>query len=96
MEKVDGKELGESWFLMTSKKTLKVISQIVDMESSLFPIKLPASGSVYYQIDLDVQVGSIEIPGKGKGGSFCIGPDAHSRCCYKERALLPIDRGPCK
>lgn len=51
---------------MNSKERLKVITQIVEMESSLYAIKLPASGSIYYKRDVDVQVESIDIPGKGK------------------------------
>ncbi|KAI9848391.1 MAG: Phosphotransferase enzyme [Sclerophora amabilis] len=94
MEKVGGKELGGSWFLMSSKERLKIISKIVEMESLLFSITLPASGSIYYKRDLDPRVENMNIPEMGEGGQFCIGPDAHYRWWYKERALLRIDRGP--
>ncbi|KAI9748388.1 MAG: hypothetical protein M4579_007239, partial [Chaenotheca gracillima] len=73
MEKVKGKELGESWFSMTSEERLKITSQIVKLETLLFSIKLPASGSIYYRRDLGPQVESVDIPGTGEGEGFCIG-----------------------
>lgn len=96
MEKVQGKALREIWLDMTPKDTRKLVSQVVKMESLLFSIKLPANGSIYYKRDLNPQTESIDIPVPDGSNSFCIGPDARYRWWYRERANLPIERGPCK
>ncbi|KAL9003734.1 MAG: hypothetical protein Q9188_003421 [Gyalolechia gomerana] len=94
MEKVQGKALREIWLDMTPKDRIKLISQVVKMESLLFSIKLPANGSIYYKRDLNPQTESIDIPVPDGSNSFCIGPDARYRWWYRERANLPIERGP--
>ncbi|KAL8897818.1 MAG: hypothetical protein Q9207_007008 [Kuettlingeria erythrocarpa] len=94
MEKVQGKELRGIWFDMTPQQTLKIVEQIVEMESLLFSIHLPANGSIYYKRDLPAELETVEIPGTGEFGGFCIGPEVRCRWWYKEREKLPLDRTP--
>ncbi|KAL8707350.1 MAG: hypothetical protein Q9220_007610 [cf. Caloplaca sp. 1 TL-2023] len=94
MEKVAGQELGETWFRLSPEQRLKVIKQVVDIESRLFSIPLPANGSIYYKKDLSTEVVSLEIPGTSSGKDFCIGPSAQQVWWYKERGQLSLDRGP--
>lgn len=94
MEKVQGRELSEIWLDLIPQERMKIVSQIVQMETLLFSIKLPAYGSIYHKQDLDSKTQSIDIAAKGDIGEFCIGPHAHYRWWYQERANLPIDRGP--
>lgn len=96
MEKVAGKDLGEVWFDMTSKQRLELVTQVVDMETLLFSLDLPANGSIFYKRDLPIELESVEIPGTGELDGFCIGPDVQLRWWYQERAQLPIYRRPCK
>lgn len=96
MEKVKGKVLHDIWFDMTPQQTLKIVEQIVEMESLLFSIDFPANGSIYYKRDVPTEVETVEIPGTGDLDGFCIGPEVRSRWWYKEREHLPLDRTPCK
>lgn len=58
-----------------------MIEKIVDMESKLFKIKLPAYGSLYHVSFLKAQ-GVADIPlaldsqSKNWGSGFCIGPSS--------------------
>jgi aminoglycoside phosphotransferase (APT) family kinase protein len=49
MEKVSGNELGNLWYTMTEEQRLKMLFQIVKIETLLFTIELPGSGSIYYE-----------------------------------------------
>ncbi|KAJ8109195.1 hypothetical protein OPT61_g7638 [Boeremia exigua] len=48
MEKLPGRPLGDAWFDLSEQQRLKVLLQIVKLETKLFAIDLPASGSIYY------------------------------------------------
>ncbi|KAI4182651.1 MAG: hypothetical protein LQ346_006539 [Caloplaca aetnensis] len=94
MERVAGKELRHVWSKETPQQRLKMVEQVVKMESLLFSIKLPASGSVYYKRDLPADVETVDIPGIGGLDGLCIGPEVKLRWWDKERAQLPVDRKP--
>lgn len=96
MEKVAGKQLGDVWYIMSEEERLKMILQVVEMETKLFSIQLPASGSIYYKHDLAAGTESINLPVPGGAGSFCIGPDAHYTWWHNERSSLPVERKPCE
>jgi hypothetical protein len=81
---------------MPGEERLKMIFQVAMMERTLFSIPLPANGSIYYNHDLDPGIKTIDLPGGGENGRFCIGPDAHYTWWYKERVSLPIEREPCE
>jgi aminoglycoside phosphotransferase (APT) family kinase protein len=92
MEKVPGKPIGDTWFNLSEHERLKVLMQIVEMESKLFAVDLPASGSIYYARDLPANAPKVNLPGSGDG--LCIGPYAAQRWWFGKRGDLDIDRGP--
>lgn len=94
MEKLPGRPIGDAWFDLSEQERLKVLLQIVKLETKLFAIDLPASGSIYYARDLPPNTPKIDIP--GSDGGLCIGPYAAQRWWFGERGDLDIDRGPRK
>ncbi|KAJ4349361.1 uncharacterized protein N0V89_007975 [Didymosphaeria variabile] len=92
MEKLPGKPIGDAWFDLSEQERLKVLLQIVELETKLFNINLPASGSIYYARDLSPGTPKIDVPGSDEG--LCIGPYAALRWWFGERGELNIDRGP--
>lgn len=53
MEKLCGQPIGDNWYNLSEQQRLQVLHDIVKLESKLFSIQLPASGSIYYTCDLD-------------------------------------------
>lgn len=94
MEKLPGRPIEDTWFDLSEQERLKVLHQIVRLETKLFTIDLPASGSIYYARDLSPSTPKIDIP--GSDGGLCIGPYAALRWWFGERGDLDIDRGPRK
>jgi hypothetical protein len=94
MEKLPGSPIGAAWFDLSEQERLKVLLKIVELETKLFTINLPASGSIYYARDLSPGTPRIDIHGSTDG--FCIGPYAALRWWFGERGDLDIDRGPRK
>ncbi|KAH7128505.1 kinase-like domain-containing protein [Dendryphion nanum] len=92
MEKLPGKPIGDAWFGLSEQERLKVLLQIVQLETKFFTIDLPASGSIYYSHDLPPNTPKIDIP--GSDGGLCIGPYAALRWWFGERGNLDTDRGP--
>lgn len=96
MEMLEGKCIGDHWFLMTDEERMKIVFQIAEIEGKLFSIRLPASGSIFYVEDLDPSVRRVELPDPDGKSRYCIGPSTSLNLWYQERSLLNIDRGPCK
>lgn len=94
MEKLPGRPIGDAWFDLSEQLRLKVLLQIVKLETKLFAINLPVSGSIYYARDLPPNTPKIDIPGFDDG--LCIGPYVALRWWFGERGDLDIDRGPRK
>ncbi|CAG8957905.1 hypothetical protein HYFRA_00000246 [Hymenoscyphus fraxineus] len=95
MEKVVGRDLGDIWYGLSEKELLKVLSQIGKLESKLFSIPFPASGSIYHKSDLGADVKSAELSGGDLSpGKFCIGPDVAQKWWYGGRGELAVPRGP--
>jgi len=92
MEKLSGRPIGDSWFELSEEQRLQVLHDIVQLESKLFNIHLPASGSIYYAQDLDSNTAKVNVP--GSSGKFCIGPYAGLRWWFEKRSELKLDRGP--
>lgn len=93
MEKVQGKEIGHSWYDLSVQEKKSVTLDVAKLEALLFAIPLPASGSVYYKKDLLPTDQSIDIPGHD---GMCIGPDVALKWWHDRRGLLFVDRGPCE
>ncbi|PKY03497.1 phosphotransferase family protein [Aspergillus campestris IBT 28561] len=88
--KLPGRPLGAAWFDLSEQQRLKVLLQLVQIEAKLQTIELPVSGSIYYDRDLPADAPRIAIP----DSEFCIGPSTALKWWFKERATLPINRGP--
>ncbi|KAF2437966.1 kinase-like protein [Karstenula rhodostoma CBS 690.94] len=92
MEKLPGRPIGDAWFDLSERERLKILLQIVKLETKLFAMDLPASGSIYYAHDLPIGTPKKDIPGSDNG--LCIGPYAALQWWFGERRDLKIDRGP--
>jgi aminoglycoside phosphotransferase (APT) family kinase protein len=99
MEKVQGKELEYTWYTMTAKERMAVVEKIVDIESMLFAIQFPASGSIYFKDSMESIATETGIPLTVKGDRadrFRIGPSTEHLWWYQRRNELAVNRGPCK
>jgi hypothetical protein len=94
MEKLPGRPLGDAWFELSEHERLKVLHEIVKLETKLFAINLPASGSIYYTRYLCPDAPKIDIP--EFEDDLCLGPYAALRWWFGERGDMDVDRGPRK
>jgi hypothetical protein len=94
MEKLPGRPIGNAWFDLSEQERLQVLHDIVKLESKMFNIQLPASGSIYYARDLKPDIPKVSMP--EVDDQFCTGPYTGIRWWYGERETLKIDRGPRK
>ncbi|OSS53226.1 hypothetical protein B5807_01856 [Epicoccum nigrum] len=92
MEKLCGQPIGDNWYNLSEQQRLQVLHDIVKLESKLFSIQLPASGSIYYTRDLDRSTPKVDV--LGLDGQFCVGPYTGLRWWYGKRAELKLDRWP--
>ena len=98
MEFNRGINLGDIWFELSETARTSVVRRLVKLESRLFSLTFPASGSLYYTRDLDVATDRIEMTSErpSKNGPFCIGPDTTLALWYGNRLALDTFRGPCE
>jgi hypothetical protein len=96
MELNRGINLGDIWFELGETARISVVSRLVELESRLFFLTFPASGSLYYSRDLDAATDRIEMKSEpsSKYGPFCIGPDTTLALWYGNRLALDTFRGP--
>jgi len=92
MEKAAGEELGDRWFSLPDLDRAKILGRLSQIESLLFSIPLPASGSIFYKKDLDSAIPSLQI----QNTEFCVGPSVEQRWWHDRRGELNVNRGPCK
>lgn len=97
MDLVRGTNLGEVWYDLSEKARITVVTKLVELESRLFALPFPASGSLYYTKDLpaDSNKVDISIADPARSSCFCIGPDTRLVLWYGKRLGIQIDRGPC-
>ncbi|KAK2784347.1 hypothetical protein FQN51_004094 [Onygenales sp. PD_10] len=93
MEKARGKLLDETWYTMDVEKRKHLMEKIVDVETRLFEIRLPACGSLYFRDSLPMDVGQSAVDVPGHEG-FCIGPSAEAMWWYHGRDEVQANRGP--
>lgn len=98
MEKVQGKELEHTWYMMTAKERMAAVEKIVDIERMLFAIPFPASGSIYFKDSVGNRTTTIDLPlaVNRKTDRFCIGPSTEFLWWYQRRDELAVNRGTCK
>jgi hypothetical protein len=96
MELVRGKNLGNILFDLSEKARVTIIAKVVELESRLFALRFPASGSLYYIEDLQAESNKVEIPTNNSASEsrLCIGPDTTLGLWYGKRLNLQVDRGP--
>lgn len=99
MERVQGKELADTWYTMTFQERMAVVENIVDIERILFGIQFPANGSLFFKDSLGVEVKRVDIPENNSVkdvSKFCIGPSTEYLWWYQKRNELAVNRGPCE
>jgi hypothetical protein len=98
MEINRGINLGDIWFKLGETAMISVVRRLVELESRLFSLTFPASGSLYYSRDLDAARDTIEMTSElpSKNGPFCIGPDTTLALWYGNRLNLDTFRGHCE
>lgn len=96
MEFVQGINLGDIWYTLSGQERRTIVSKLVQLESRLFGLQFPASGSLYYCDDLPKIDGRIIVPSPSSARLFCIGPDTSLALWYGKRLDLPVERGPCE
>ncbi|XPT00062.1 hypothetical protein M3J09_009224 [Ascochyta lentis] len=96
MELVRGTNLGDMWFDLSEKARITVVTKLVELESRLFALPFPASGSLYYNKDLDAETNNIDVPTADLSchSRFCVGPDTRLSLWHGKRLRLHVDRGP--
>jgi len=96
MELVQGQNLGDIWYTLSERERITLVTKLVQLESRLFALRFPASGSLYYYDDLPDQDYRVIVPSPSSTRHFCIGPDTSLGLWYGKRFGLSVERGPCK
>lgn len=99
MEKCSGEELSSTWYSMEPPERKVIVEKIVDFESRLSALNLPANGSIYFKDSLDASIKTIPVPANHDlpgSDDFCIGPSTEPLWWYQMRDELQVERGPCK
>lgn len=99
MEQVSGKELSETWHSMSFEERMSIVKKIVHLESLLFSIPFPASGSLFLKGFLNPEINTVDIPNdhvNPRADKFCIGPSTEYLWWYQKRNELAANRGPCE
>ncbi|USW54061.1 Putative aminoglycoside phosphotransferase, protein kinase-like domain superfamily [Septoria linicola] len=96
MEFSPGRNLGSLWPDMNEHDRLRFMKSLVRLESRLFNLDLPASGSLYFVRDLDAASEGLPVTSTehSTSASFYIGPSTSLSLWYGKRKQLDIDRGP--
>lgn len=96
MELVQGKTLGDVWYTLSEQARRTIVTKLVHLESRLFGLRFPASGSLYYCDDLPDQGNQIVVPSPVSTRSLCVGPNTTFGLWYRRRLSLSVERGPCE
>ncbi|KAH7390849.1 hypothetical protein DE146DRAFT_679939 [Phaeosphaeria sp. MPI-PUGE-AT-0046c] len=96
MELIRGTNLGDIWFDLSEKSRITVVTKIVELESRVFSLTFPASGSLYYTKDLPAGLNKIYISTTDSvdDARFCIGPDTRLSLWHGKRLDITTNRGP--
>lgn len=97
MDLVPGTNLGDIWFDLSEKARITVVTKLVELESRLFALEFPASGSLYYTKDLQAGLGKAQClaVNLSHDSDFSIGPDTRLSLWHGKRSDIQVDRGPC-
>lgn len=98
MEFSPGRNLGSLWADMNDHNRVRFVQNLVNLESRLFDLHLPASGSLYFHRDLTTASKKVPVASGEpiSSASLCIGPSTSLPLWYGKRNQLDVDRGPCE
>lgn len=93
-----GRNLASCWADMDEHDRHRFVKSLVKLESRLFELRLPASGSLYFDRDLAM---ASRKPLENSGGysspdPICVGPSTSLPLWFGRRKGLDVDRGPCE
>lgn len=93
MSKVAGEGLDVTWDTMQIEERLNMVERVINLETQLFGLSLPAYGSIYHKgfMDQHPTIQQIKLEGE-----FCIGPSTEYLWWYQGRDKLYVNQGPCK
>ncbi|KAL4896711.1 kinase-like protein [Aspergillus ambiguus] len=94
MDLVRGKNLGNVWYNLTEQERKTIVTNLVRLETRLFSLRFPASGSLYYCDDLPDDNSRVIVPSPDLTSCFCIGPDTSLGLWYGKRLELSVNRSP--
>ncbi|KAH2460525.1 hypothetical protein KXW63_000568 [Aspergillus fumigatus] len=85
-------------FKITMRDGFQFVARIpyplVQLESRLFGLQFPASGSLYYYDDLPAHDNPVIVPSPSSTRCFCLGPGTSLGLWNGKRLHLPVERGP--
>lgn len=98
MEFIQGTNLGDIWFNLGERERIFVVRRLVDFESRLFALNFAASGSLFYEHDLDWDADRVRLdsPSPTSTRNFCVGRDMDLAMWFGKRKDLHGFRGPCE
>ncbi|CAK4033419.1 Hypothetical predicted protein [Lecanosticta acicola] len=96
MEHARGRLLGDTWFELSDKQRIALLSQLVENETRLFSAVLPAHGSIFYEKDLPETFRRHAFSVDGISEKLCVGPDVSIRDWFEDRSHIDIRRGSSK
>ncbi|CAK3787619.1 Hypothetical predicted protein [Lecanosticta acicola] len=96
MEYSPGRNLGTLWADMNEHHRLRFVRSLVALESRIFNLRLPASGSLYFSRDLTTASTKVAVESDESRSSapFYVGPSTSLPFWYGKRNQLDVDRGP--
>ncbi|KAF2770391.1 hypothetical protein EJ03DRAFT_350470 [Teratosphaeria nubilosa] len=96
MEFSPGRNLGILRADMNEHHPLRFVKSLVALESRLFNLHLPASGSLYFLRDLTTASAKVPVTSGecGSSASFCTGPSTSLPFWFGRRNQLDVYRGP--
>lgn len=95
MEEVPREGMNDRWYDMTEERRTNLVFQIAKIESKLFTINFPASGSIYYPHDLGPRLNRLDLPDPRRETAYCIGLSVAQTLWFGKRSEINTNRGPC-
>ena len=107
-EKAEGVPLARLWYKWTQESKLAFLPELVDFEAQLQSFCFKHHGCIYYRKDLEGKNISLqplqhrELLSNGPGtvlslsDEFAVGPLTREDLWRNERAVMHLERGPCK
>lgn len=89
LEKLEGTPLGKHWFTLDQKAQVKIMRQIVKLETQILNIEVPACGSLYFNKDLSAAEPRIPVSSPlSDQDPIVVGPTAQYEWWFNDRSRL--------